>query len=156
MTARDIPVVPWAAFTRAAPALAVFGMQRLRDAPAFLATIRASGLPRVHPVTPVVTDDSLYVFMEPSSPKGRDLRDRGGYALHTKVADVHGTGGEFRLSGLGHPVTDPNVRELARTAASYEPADRYVLFELLVFDAFAKSYGDVEVPSPRRWEATSA
>jgi hypothetical protein len=38
-------------------------------------------------------------------------------------------------------------------AASYEPAERYVLFELLVGAARANGYGDVTLPQPRRWSA---
>jgi hypothetical protein len=49
--------------------------------PAYLATVRSDGRPRFHPVTPIIADNALFVFMEPTSPKGRDLRERGWYAL---------------------------------------------------------------------------
>ncbi len=41
-------------------------------------------------------------------------------------------------------------RELA-AAASDEPADRYVLFELRVGEVRSNGYGDVPMPEPRRW-----
>ena len=96
----------WGAFAAAEPELAAFVAERLRAAPSYLATVRASGAPRVHPVTPIFTADGLYLFMEPTSPKGADLRERGWFALHNGVADNAGTGGEASVSGTGHPVDD--------------------------------------------------
>ena len=53
---------------------------------AFLATSRADGGPRVHPMCPLVTDDELYAFIVPS-PKRDDLQRDGRYALHSFPAD---------------------------------------------------------------------
>jgi hypothetical protein len=92
--------------------------------------------------------------MEPTSPKGHDLRERGSYALHNGVADNDGTGGEFFLSGFAHESDDPQLRAAARTAASYEPADRYILFVLGINEARANGYGDVRLPDPARWVGT--
>ena len=108
---------------------------------------------RVHPVTPIVSSTGLYVFMEPTSPKGRDLRERRRFAMHNGVPDTDGSGGEFFLSGEGIAVDDDAVRAGAEAAASYEPAERYVLFELLVGSARANGYGDVTLPEPSRWSA---
>jgi hypothetical protein len=41
-------------------------------------------------------------------------------------------------------------------AASYEAADRYVLFELTVSEARCNGYGDVALPDPRRWRDPEA
>ena len=120
----------WGAFTAAEPELAAFVAERLRAAPSYLATVRARGAPRVRPVTPIFTADGLYLFMEPTSPKGADLRERGWFALHNGVPDNAGTGGEASVSGIGHPVNHAAVRATVAAAASYGPADRYVLFEL--------------------------
>jgi hypothetical protein len=147
------PAPGWGALVAAEPALAAFVADRLRGAPAYLATVRANGAPRVHPVTPVVTDDGLYVFMEPTSPKGADLRERGWFALHSGVPDSSGTGGEASVSGTGHPVDDVGVRARVAAAATYEPADRYVLFELRPIEARCVGYGDVELPERTRWHA---
>ena len=70
--------------------------------------------------------------MEPTSPKGRDLRARRRFAMHNGVPDTAGSGGEFFLSGEAMTVDDDAVRAAVVAAASYEPAERYVLFELLV------------------------
>jgi hypothetical protein len=91
--------------------------------------------------------------MKPTSPKGRDLIERHRYALHNGVPDMSGTGGEFRVSGRGVPVLDRESRAVAARAAAYDPADRYVLFELLVSEARCNGYGDVELPEPRAWRA---
>jgi hypothetical protein len=146
-------VVPWSEFALAAPALAAFGADRLLRPPAYLATVTGDGGARVHPVTPIVSATGLYVFMEPTSPKGRDLRERRRFAMHNGVPDTEGSGGEFFLSGEGIPVVDDVVRAGAVAAASYEPAERYVLFELLVGSARANGYGDVTLPEPSRWSA---
>jgi hypothetical protein len=146
-------VLAWGEFADAVADLAAFGARLLRASPAYLATVRADRSPRVHPVTPIVSADGLYLFTEPTSPKGRDLRERGSYALHNGVPDNSGTGGEFRITGTGRLVDDPATRAAAAAASSYPPAQRYILFELLVSEAFANAYGDVELPSPSRWKA---
>lgn len=143
----------WSAFATAEPELAAFVADRLRAAPAYLATVRASGPPRVHPVTPILTSDGLFLFMEPTSPKGADLRERGWFALHNGVPDSTGTGGEASLCGTGHPVDDASVRATVAAAASYSPADRYVLFELRPTEVRCHGYGDVTLPERRRWRA---
>jgi hypothetical protein len=148
----------WHSFARAAPALAAFGLSCLERPPmvSYLGTIAADGLPRVHPVTPIVGDGRLFLFMEPTSPKVRDLRERRVFALHNGVPDGDGTGGEFFVRGLAEPVEDPALRSVAAAAASYEAADRYVLFELTVSEARCNGYGDVTLPDPRRWRDPGA
>jgi DNA-binding MurR/RpiR family transcriptional regulator len=143
----------WQSFAGAVPALAAFGQSCLERPPrvSYLATMGADGLPRVHPVTPILGDGRLFVFMEPASPKGHDLRERLVFALHNGVPDSEGTGGEFFVRGVAEPVDDPALRSVAAGAASYQPAGRYVLFELGVSEARCNAYGDVALPEPRRW-----
>ena len=143
----------WSEFALTVPELAAFGADRLLRPPAYLATVTGSGGARVHPVTPIVSSTGLYVFMEPTSPKGRDLRERRRYAMHNGVPDTEGSGGEFFLSGAAAAVDDDAVRAGVAAEASYEPAERYVLFELLVGSARANGYGDVTLPEPSRWSA---
>ena len=143
----------WADFALAVPELAAFGAERLLRPPAYLATVTGDGGPRVHPVTPIVSSTGLFVFMEPTSPKGRDLRERRRFAMHSGVPDSAGSGGEFFLSGEGLAVDDDAVRAGVIAASSYAPAERYVLFELLVGSARARGYGDVTLPEPSRWSA---
>lgn len=143
----------WGELAAAEPELAAFVAARLRAAPAYLATVRADGAPRLHPVTPIITDDGLYVFMEPTSPKGADLRAGRPFALHNGVPDNAGTGGEAWVSGTGHPVHDAAVRAAVARAASYDAAERYVLFELRPAEVGCNGYGDVTLPARRRWRA---
>ena len=146
--------VPWGAFATQAPALAEFGTQRLAAVPAYLATLDYLSAPRVHPVTPIVGEGRLFLFMEPTSPKGDDIVRRGVYALHCLVADANGTGGEFYIRGRGERIDGPQLRAIAAQAASYTPQDRYVLFELRIAEARSNGYGDVALPEPRSWRAT--
>jgi len=148
-------VVTWGEFARAEPELAAFGAARLGVPPAYLATVRKNGVPRVHPVSAILTADRLYLFMEPTSPKGRDLRERGWFALHSSVPDNRGTGGEFFVSGRGSAVEDAEARAAATQAASYEAAERYVLFELRLSEARCNGYGDVPLPTRRFWSTAA-
>ncbi|MFZ0013380.1 MAG: pyridoxamine 5'-phosphate oxidase [Acidimicrobiia bacterium] len=154
MTADVVPTHPtidWAEFARREPDLAEFGAERLTNLPAYLGTVRRSGAPRVHPVTPIVGTLGLFLFMEPTSPKARDLRQRGWFALHSGVPDDAGSGGEFSIAGRGLAVDDQGLRSEVADMASYSPEDRYVLFELQVNEARCHGYGDVPLPANRRW-----
>ena len=111
----------WAEFAAEAPELAAFGAERLGQGVAFLGTVRADGWPRVHPVTPIVGEGRLFLFMEPTSPKGRDLRRNGRYTMHSLVSDQAGSGGEFLVRGRATPVNDPAVRAIAVGAAIGTP-----------------------------------
>src|ERR1041384_6637477 len=78
--------VSWSTFEQQAPDLAAVVRERLLDRRiAYLATTARDGRPRVHPVSPIITADGLYLFMEPTSPKGHDLRRDGRFALHAPV-----------------------------------------------------------------------
>lgn len=145
----------WRKFGLDAPELASFGDVRLTGRIAYLATIRADGAPRVHPVSPFISHNMLFVYMEPSSPKGKDLRRDGRYALHCSVEDANGGGGEFCVRGRAVVVDDPHIRTKAFDAAraiGYKPNDRYVLFELGVEEALATIYED-GLPVRRRWRS---
>jgi hypothetical protein len=142
----------WAEFAEQAPELAAFGAERLAARVAYLATTRADGSPRVHPVTPILGHGRLFLFMEPTSPKGHDLRRDGRYALHSLITDQDGTGGEFIVRGVAAMVDDTAVRALAASAAGYTPRDRYVLFEFGVDGAMSTVYeGEDDSPTRRRW-----
>lgn len=143
--------IGWGEFAKREPELARFGAGRLTAAPAYLATVRPSGAPRVHPVTPIFTAVGLFLFMEPASPKGRDLLERGWFALHNGVPDNAGTGGEFNVSGRALAMDDPDMWSHVADAASYTPIDRYILFEMELSEARCHGYGDVPLPSTRRW-----
>jgi hypothetical protein len=95
----------------------------------YLATVRRDGGPRVHPVSPVIADGSLYCFIV-NSPKRRDLERDGRYALHSYPAEA--SDDEAYLAGRARPVGDPaRVRRLAATMRADIRAD-WTLFELSI------------------------
>ncbi|MBX3066949.1 MAG: pyridoxamine 5'-phosphate oxidase family protein [Anaerolineae bacterium] len=142
----------WQDFAAASPDLASYGEQRLKAAPAYLATVRSDGSPRVHPVTPILGEGHLLLFMEPTSPKGHDLVRDPRYAMHCSVADSEGGAGEFHIRGSARLVDDPQMRAIA-TRYGYTPKDHYILFELSVEAAFSTVYG-TDKPSRTSWKAT--
>jgi hypothetical protein len=146
--------VTWGEFVGLEPELARFGRGLLTAAPAYLASVRRSGAPRVRPVTPIFTDSGLFLFMEPTSPKARDLRERGWFSIHNGVPDNAGSGGEFNLEGRGFPVEESEMWSSVADASSYQPLDRYVLFELRMREARCHGYGDVPLPATTRWSLT--
>jgi hypothetical protein len=141
----------WAEFARQSPELAAFGEARFRSGVAYLGTLRPDGSPRVHPVTPIL-GEQLFLFMEPSSPKGKDLQRDGRYTLHCSVADANGGEGEFYVRGRAIYTDDPILRAQAVQAASYAPQDRYVLFVFSIEFAFMNTYVNGE-SNPQRWSA---
>ena len=140
----------WKDLENAAPELATFGLKRFESGVAYLATVRQDGSPRVHPVTPIIGQGHLFLFMEPTSPKGHDLRRDGRYALHSAVSDPNGTSGEFIIMGSAKYIVDPAMRSLATQLASYTPADRYILFELSIENAVSTIYIDGK-PGRQHW-----
>lgn len=140
----------WKDLENAAPELAAFGQKRFDTGVAYLATVRQDGSPRVHPVTPIVGQGHLFLFMEPTSPKGHDLRRDGRYALHSAVSDPNGTSGEFIITGSARLIVDLAERSLASQLASYTPANRYILFELGVDSALSTFYKD-GMPIRQHW-----
>lgn len=146
----------WNNLETAEPELAAFGTERfVSSGVAYLATVRADGAPRVYPVTPIIGEGRLFLFMEPTSPKGHDLQRDGRYAMHSSVENSSGSGGEFFISGRARLVEDPAVRQIATNAARYTPADRYILFELDLEQASSTIY-DGSNTVRKRWHADQA
>ena len=144
----------WAEFGAAAPDLGCFGRRRLEGRVAYLATIRRDGSPRVHPVSPFIGGGSLLVYMEPNSPKVRDLRRDDRYALHCGVENDDGGEGEFYVSGRAFEVCDSASRAAAfdsARAVGYQPTERHVVFELNVESVLCTVYG--ERRTQKRWPA---
>jgi hypothetical protein len=141
----------WAEFSKQAPEFAAFGEARFASGVAYLGTLRADGSPRVHPVTPIM-GEHLFRFMEPTSPKGKDLQRDPRYTLHCSVADSNGGDGEFYVRGQAILTDDPRLRAQAVQAASYVPQDRYIMFRLTIEFAFMNIYVGGE-PVPRRWQS---
>jgi Pyridoxamine 5'-phosphate oxidase len=122
-------LMSWKTLEEQQPNFAAFGKARLHNKVAYLATIRKDGSPRVHPFTPIIGGGHFFVFIEPTSPKGHDLRRDGHFAVHCSVSDTSGESGEFFVSGKAKFIGDSELRALAVKLAPYQPAERYVLFE---------------------------
>jgi len=141
----------WKEFTQQSPELAAFGKARFQSGVAYLGTVRADGSPRVHPVTPIIAEQ-LFLFMEPTSPKGKDLERDPRYTLHCAVEDSSGGNGEFYVRGRAILTSDPLMREQAMRI-SYTPKDRYILFMFTIDFAFMNQYINGE-PTVQRWQAS--
>ena len=136
-------MVSWSQFSAAAPDLASFGSRRLEGRVAYLATIRADGSPRLHPVSPFIANGRMFVYMEPTSPKVYDLRRDGRYALHCGVEDNSGGEGEFWIRGRAREISDKTTREEAFERAReirYKPEERYIVFELGIEEVMTTVY----------------
>ena len=145
----------WQALADAAPELAAFGAGRLHDQVAYLATLKADGSPRLHPVRPVVAAGRLFVFMEATSPKVRDLERDTRFALHaTATSDQPWDLREFGVEGTARRVDDRNAGPSPSPGRHSRATSRFLLYELSVGSAFSTSYGADGNPQRQRWRAT--
>ncbi|MGC4808421.1 pyridoxamine 5'-phosphate oxidase family protein [Micromonospora sp. DT233] len=138
----------WSEFAADEPRLADgirFLMQQYGPGFGYLATVRADGGPRVHPVSPVITDDGLFCFVV-DSPKRRDLERDGRYALHSFPPEE--SDDEAYVAGHARPVTDParvaRLAELGRAA----PRVDWRLFEFTVDVAMLARRGEAPLVYP--------
>jgi hypothetical protein len=113
-------------------------MQQYGPGLGYLATVRSDGGPRVHPVSPVITDDGLYCFVI-DSPKRRDLERDGRYALHSFPPED--SDDEAYLAGRARVVTDR--AKVARLADHLRAAPHidWQLFEFTVDVAMLARHG---------------
>src|SRR5688572_18039134 len=73
----------WKVLEEHAPEIAAAGRELFdQHFLAYLATTRADGSPRLHPVVPIIADGGLFVAIGAWSPKWRDLRRDPRCALH--------------------------------------------------------------------------
>jgi hypothetical protein len=149
----------WGEFATEAPEVAEAGQRLLHQfgpGLGFLATVRADGAPRVHPVCPVLAEGGLWVFVVNGSPKVHDLGRDGRFALHSFPAEDRDD--EFCCSGVATAVDDPDLeaRVLEVYLAQGTTTEDHTLFELRVDRALHVPYGPR--PSPplghHRWNAS--
>lgn len=145
----------WDEFSRAAPDLAEFGAALFRQhGIAYLATVRPDGGPRLHPITPIFAQGRLYAAIGPDSPKLRDLRRDGRYALHAPLGE---SDAEFVVRGRATEVVDGPTRARAIAAASFAVVHGEVLFEFAIELALTTVWENVGQPDTRpirrRWSA---
>ncbi|MBT8224965.1 MAG: pyridoxamine 5'-phosphate oxidase [Dactylosporangium sp.] len=95
----------------------------------YLATVRADGGPRIHPVSPVIVDGGLFCFLL-DSPKRRDLERDGRYALHSYPPEH--SDDEVCLTGIAAPVADSGRTTRIAGAARAAPEVDWRLFELKI------------------------
>ncbi|MGX6605404.1 pyridoxamine 5'-phosphate oxidase family protein [Micromonosporaceae bacterium Da 78-11] len=131
----------WSDLVAAEPTLAAgirALLQQYGPGMGYLATVRADGSPRLHPVSPVITDAGLYCFVV-DSPKRRDLERDGRYALHSYPPEE--SDDEAYLTGRAIPVIDPLVVTDLADALHAAPDVDWRLFELLIDTATLRLHG---------------
>jgi len=95
----------------------------------YLATVRSDGGPRVHPVSPVITDQGLFCFVV-DSPKRRDLERDGRYALHSYPPED--SDDEAYVAGRVQRVTDQARVSLLAGTLRAKPDLSWRLYEFTV------------------------
>ena len=101
-------MITWTQFTQQQPALAETGRGQFYQhglGLGFLATVRADGGPRVHPVCPVISAAGLHVLILPG-PKRADLRRDGRYSLHSETYPPPREDDGFAVSGRAAETSD--------------------------------------------------
>jgi hypothetical protein len=136
-------VATWAEFAQAAPEIAAVGAELLaKHNLAYLATVRADGSPRVHPVAPVIVAGHLLVSTPKASPKAADqLRDPR-CVLHMLPGK---NDDEFMIRGEARLVTDPELRAQAEAERHYIRPEDY-LFEYHIEAAMSAYWEHVGQP----------
>jgi hypothetical protein len=109
-------MMTWTEFEAQHPALAGAGRRQFYQwgiGLAFLATIRADGGPRVHPVCPVISAAGLHLLIK-AGPKQRDLRRDGRCALHSDTCPPPRQADGFAIIGRAGEVTDAETIRVVR------------------------------------------
>ena len=109
-------MVTWNDFKQEQPALAEAGRGQLYQhgiGLGFLATVRADGGPRVHPVCPVISTAGLHVLILPG-PKRGDLRRDRRYSLHTEMFAPPREDDGFAVTGRAAEITDARTWDVVR------------------------------------------
>jgi len=130
----------WGELADARPDLAAAGRKLLYThgiGIGFLATVRADGGPRVHPICPVLTESGLYGMIIPG-PKLDDLRRDPRYALHTETVPPPNQDDAFYVSGTAREMADPVLWEqiALRMLADRSSTERWPGFEAQVLFEF--------------------
>lgn len=119
----------------------------------YLATVSREGAPRIHPIMPVWAAGSMFAFIEPS-PKLRDLRRDGRYALHSVGSED--VDDELMIAGRAVVLDDDPRRPAAVEACAFVPGDQTSLVELLLDRVMWAHYEPRGVfpPQYRLWRAS--
>jgi hypothetical protein len=142
----------WRQFAREAPDLAGAGRALWEQhVLMYLATVRADGSPRVHPVVPLLAEGSVFVAIGERSPKWRDLRRDPRCVLHSLPGQRDD---EFVLRCRAREA--PGSREAVREAADHVIHDDDHIFELDIDQADLGHWEHVGKPNTyavrERWQ----
>ena len=150
----------WAESAAAMPDMAAAGRGLIHQfgvGLGYLATVRADGGPRVHPVCPHVVGDDLWVFVIRDSPKRGDLERDGRYSLHTFSAPD--TDDSFYVTGRAERIDDAATRARVLPGFKSRVEDDEVLYRLTIERTLLSIYGprsnDPVPPVHTKWSATS-
>lgn len=149
----------WGEFAKAAPQMAERGAKRLAVGLAYLATTGRDGRPQLHPVTPLIADGRLFVFVALGTPKERSLRRAGRYAMHAVLGNDDE---EFLISGRAVVADDGESRSLAHAAAEAigMTTKDDVLMEFMIGQAHYAVWEGLGTPQickrAQRWNASAA
>jgi hypothetical protein len=132
-------VATWREFGELRPDLAEAGRGLLYQfgvGLAFLATTRADGGPRLHPICPLIGTGDLFAFIVPS-PKRSDLLRDGRFALHSFPCPDNEDA--VYLTGRVRPVIDEDTRhavarQFVEERTAFETAEPDEQQRLFVFD----------------------
>jgi hypothetical protein len=140
---RRISMRRWGDFANQAPEIAEAGralLYQFGPGLAYLATVRADGGPRLHPVCVNLVDGGLYTLVVPS-PKRQDLLRDGRFALHSFASAT--VDDEFFLAGRAIHQESPSLIARVRAAQQATGAttsDTEELFEYYLERALYSRY----------------
>ena len=119
----------------------------------YLATVRADGAPRIHPVNVAIVTGRLFVFVVPS-PKRGDLERDGRYALHTTGSETEND--EVAITGRAiRREDDAALRVSVAAAMPFAVPAGHELFELDVETVLWAAYATPPAfpPAYHRWRS---
>ncbi len=121
---------------------------------AYLATVRADGAPRVHPVSPFIIEGRLIVATPQGSPKALDQVRDGRYVLHMLPGKDDQ---EFRIRGRARLLEPGPLRDaVLRDGPHYVKEEDYI-FEYDIEDAATAYWVHVGQPGTypvrQQWRA---
>ncbi len=147
----------WAEFEEAAPEIARRGFALLSIPLAYLATVRKSGAPRLHPLSPIFAGGRLFVAIQQSSPRRFDLDRDGRFSLHALPPELGPDYDEFEcnVTGRASRVIDDGTLTLVNEAEGARgrpeiPAEDWV-FELDIEMVLTTVWDHNMVEKSGRW-----
>jgi hypothetical protein len=148
----------WKSLQNADPLVARLGEKLLQlTGIAFLATTRADGSPRVHPVCPIISSGELLLCLIDKSPKSADLRRDPRCVLHTLPGPGHE---EFWVEAIAQAPSAVDGAPWISGPPPFDPPDGDTLYRLNLLAAHATIFkpgaGERPVPDRRHWSADSS